>query len=500
MPLSTHLVFAICALLLWFSGICLHRIFLHPLCQHPGPLLGSLTDWYAAYYTWRGDIHLKLREWHEIYGTIVRFGPNSISINTYTGMSGVYSTRANVVKADAYSIMSASRHMPSTISSIDKKQHAAKRKVLARLFTEKALKGVEDRVLSHVDTFCASLRAGTEAGGGVARDIAAWSDYLTLDIISDLCYGEAFGLLRAETHRYIPNVIGCVSRRNAICFVQPIIAKYKLDRIFLSTVSTQIRQFGSWIKDQADTRKSAKNAGDSNDFFAHLSTHQAGKDQSALTPKEVWVELLQLVIAGADTTAVAISAVFFHLLRNPTALSQVAEGVLSTFQDLNDIQPGALLRSCTFLHACINESLRLSPPVTGLAPRKVLPGGIDVDCVHFPEGTIIGSPIYTLHRNAGYFPQPDSFVPERWLDSSKNCGDSAKVPFCPFSIGPRSCVAKRLALDEISVTIARTLYLYEMRLDESWNGKTEYELKGWMTSGREGPFVQFKSRQQLAKP
>jgi cytochrome P450 len=131
-------------------------------------------------------------------------------------MSEIYSTRANVVKADAYSIMSASRHISSTISCIDKKQHAVKRKVLARLFTETALKGVEERVLSHVDTFCASLRAGTDAGWGVARDIAAWSDYLTLDIISDLCYGKAFGLLREETHRYIPNVISCVSRRNAI--------------------------------------------------------------------------------------------------------------------------------------------------------------------------------------------------------------------------------------------------------------------------------------------
>ncbi|KAL2783044.1 cytochrome P450 [Aspergillus keveii] len=496
MSFSTHLICALCAALIWVTGLCLYRIFLHPLHRHPGPLLATLTDWYAAYYTWRGDIHLKLREFHGTYGTIVRFGPNSISINSYTGMSEIYSTWANVVKADAYSIMSASRHILSTISCIDKKQHAAKRKVLARLFTETALKGVEDRVLSYVDTFCASLSAANQAGWGIAKDIAAWSDYLTLDIISDLCYGKAFGLLRAETHRYIPKVISCVSRRNAICFVQPIIAKYKLDRIFLSTVSTQIRQFGSWIKDQADARKSAKNAGDSNDFFAHLSTHQAGKGQSGLTPKEVWVELLQLVIAGADTTAVAISAVFFHLLRDPMALSQATEEILSTFQHLDDIRPGALLRSCAFLHACINESLRLSPRVTGLAPRKVLTGGINVDGVHFPEGTIIGSPIYTLHRNATYFPQPDSFMPERRLQS-QNGVDSSRVPFCPFSVGPRLCVAKRLALDEISVTVARTLYLYGMRLDEASSRKMEYQLKGWMTSGREGPFVQFKSRQQL---
>ncbi|KAL4962596.1 uncharacterized protein BDV14DRAFT_202595 [Aspergillus stella-maris] len=204
-------------------------------------------------------------------------------------MSEIYSARANVVKADVYSVMSASSHIPSTISCIGKKQHAAKRKILARLFTENALKGVEDRVLSHIQTFCASLSARNQVGWGPARDIAASSDYLTLDIISDLCYGKAFGLLRGETHRYIPKIISCVSRRNAICFVQPMIAKYKLDRIFLSIISTQIRQFGSWNKEQADDRKTASNIHSSTDSFAHLSASQAGKGQSNLTPKETYL-------------------------------------------------------------------------------------------------------------------------------------------------------------------------------------------------------------------
>ncbi|KAL6233057.1 hypothetical protein BDW75DRAFT_7344 [Aspergillus navahoensis] len=488
-----HFIFAIGALLTSFTGICLYRIFLHPLRKHPGPWPASITDWYAAYYTWTGTIHLKLHEWHESYGNIVRFGPNSISINSYAGISQIYSARANVRKADAYSVMSASRHIPSTISCIDKSRHVSKRKVLARLFTEVALRGVEDRILCHIDTFCGCLGVENQAGWGVAKDVAAWSDYLTLDIISDLCYGKAFGLLREETHRYIPNMISCVSRRNAICFVQPSISKWKLDRIFLSTVSSQIRQFGSWIKQQADARKAAGNTSSASDFFAHLSADQEAKTQSNLTSKEIWVELLQLVIAGADTTAVAISAVFFHLLQNPEALSQATAEILETFKDPNDIRPGAILRSCKFLHACINEALRLSPPVTGLAPRKVLPGGIDVDGVHFPEGIIIGSPIYTVHRNSAYFPQPDLFVPERWLEV-KGGVDSSRAPFCPFSLGPRSCVAKRLAMDEIGVTIARTLYLYEMRLDEAWTSKVEYKLKGWMTSGREGPFVRFRAR------
>lgn len=202
------------------------------------------------------------------------------------------------------------------------------------------------------------------------------------------------------------------------------------------------------------------------------------------------MELLQLVIAGSDTTAVAISAAFFHLLRNPNALSQAAAEVLATFEAVHDIRPGTLLRSCEFLHACINETLRLSPPVTGLAPRKVLPGGISIDGVYFPEGSVVGSPIYSLHHNPKYFQNPESFAPERWLVSL----GVRELPFCPFSVGPRACVAKKLAMDEIAVTLARVLYLYNMRLDEVSIGQADYRLKGWMASGRDGPFVQFKPR------
>jgi cytochrome P450 len=85
----------------------------------------------------------------------------------------------------------------------------------------------------------------------------------------------------------------------------------------------------------------------------------------------------------------------------------------------------------------------------------------------------------------------------------------AQSAFCPFSIGPRSCVAKNLAWMELSITVARTLYLYDMKLDTSHSHGIsdgcmrgsegpetfEYRLKGWMTSGREGPLVQFKPRE-----
>lgn len=208
----------------------------------------------------------------------------------------------------------------------------------------------------------------------------------------------------------------------------------------------------------------------------------------------------------------ALSAVFFYLVHHPKILARLTEELRLTFSKDEDIHSGKRLNSCHYLHACIKEALRRAPPVTGLAPRQVLPGGITIGSNHFPEGTIIGSPIYTLHHNSTYFPDPFGYRPDRWLVDpdhgwTEECVGMAQSAFCPFSVGPRSCVAKKLAWMELTMTVARTLYLYDVKLDPKHihgisdgcvecrekPGTFEYRLKGWMTSGREGPLVHFKS-------
>jgi cytochrome P450 len=179
-----------------------------------------------------------------------------------------------------------------------------------------------------------------------------------------------------------------------------------------------------------------------------------------------------LTVTGSDSTSTGLSAVIFYLLHNPAALSRVVEEVRSIFSNEEDIRLGQQLNSCRYLRGCINEALRLAPPVTGLAPRCVLPGGIAIGNKHFPEGTIVGTPIYTIHHNEAYFPDPFLFKPERWivnpeLGYTEDVVKLAHSAFFAFSTGPSSCVAKSLAWTEISITTARTLYSCDLRLDPS---------------------------------
>ena len=153
--------------------------------------------------------------------------------------------------------------------------------------------------------------------------------------------------------------------------------------------------------------------------------------------------------------------------------------------------------------------MRLCPPVPSLLPREVLDGGIDVDGMHFPAGTVVGVPIYALQHNPAYHPNPFAYNPYRWMEGGGGSGEEkseegtsakelqlAQSAFCPFSVGPRGCIGKGVAYLELTVALARTLWLYDLRLvgDVGKGRDGQYAVKDIFVAEKEGPVVQFRRR------
>jgi cytochrome P450 len=249
---------------------------------------------------------------------------------------------------------------------------------------------------------------------------------------------------------------------------------------------------------------------DRKDFFYYLLNAKDPETGRGFSKDELWGESNLLIIAGSDTTSTALAATFFYLVHNPTILQTLAEEIRSTFSDVEEILHGQKLSSCHFLKACIDEAMRMSPPVGGALPRCVLPGGCTVDGQFIPEGVDVCVPHYTIHHNPDYFPEPFSYTPSRWLPESapKSLAekvDAAHSAFCPFSIGPRGCIGKSLAYVEMTTTLARVIYLFDMRLapgtdvgagspklEVGRQRRGEYQLKDTFTSMKDGPMVQFR--------
>jgi cytochrome P450 len=155
----------------------------------------------------------------------------------------------------------------------------------------------------------------------------------------------------------------------------------------------------------------------------------------------------------------------------------------------------------------------MSPSVGGVLPREVLPGGMEIDGVQVPAGTVVGVPHYTVQHNPAYYPAPFEYKPERWIAGSMLgvTAESVAVTqsaFCPFSVGPRGCIGKSMAYAELTTTLARIVYMYDMRLapgstageghasfEHGRHRPQEYQLKDSFTSMKEGPLVQFRARE-----
>lgn len=90
---------------IWFLAFVVYQLYIHPLAKHPGPLLGRITRLYDLYHAYKGDKHILLYHLHQEYGTVVRYTPNTVSINDPAALKAIYSHGANVQKNEFYKVL-----------------------------------------------------------------------------------------------------------------------------------------------------------------------------------------------------------------------------------------------------------------------------------------------------------------------------------------------------------------------------------------------------------
>jgi len=237
------------------------------------------------------------------------------------------------------------------------------------------------------------------------------------------------------------------------------------------------------LKERAAAEEKAPGA--QKDIMHHLLHATDPATGQPFSQEQLGVESSLLIAAGADTTSLTLAAAFFYLVHNPRVLNILVEEIQSVFPvGYAHLMTPSKLIGLPYLRAVIDETLRLAPPVPSLLPREVLKGGITIDRTFIPEGTIVGVPAYAIHRNPEYFPEPETFCPERWLGVDSNVEASASdhalppatIPrtrrsvslarqaFVAFSQGSRGCIGRQLAYYELHTALAQLLHGFEVRL------------------------------------
>ena len=234
--------------------------------------------------------------------------------------------------------------------------------------------------------------------------------------------------------------------------------------------------------------------------------------EPAFSEADLIAEANLFLVAGSDSTSGALGSLFFYIVRNDVAYSKLVTEIRTTFDALEDIVSGPQLAICQYTRACIDEALRLTPGPSELV-RTVRHGGLVVDGDFFPEGVDVATSAWSGNRNNETYGDASVFRPERWIVDEKT-GTSAedvnriRASFHPFSAGPDNCVGKNLAMMQLMVTVARTLFRLDVRRvpgstagegapEFGWGSddRNQYVVKDAFIPVRNGPIVQFRRRQ-----
>ncbi|ABN65477.2 n-alkane inducible cytochrome P- 450 [Scheffersomyces stipitis CBS 6054] len=180
-------------------------------------------------------------------------------------------------------------------------------------------------------------------------------------------------------------------------------------------------------------------------------------------------QLLNVLLAGRDTTAGLLSFAFFELARRPDIWSKLKDEIYENFGSGENSKVDEItfesLKRCEYLKAFLNETLRLYPsvPVNFRVATKdtTLPrgGGKDgSEPILVRKGQSVFYSVYATHRSEAYYGKDRHvFRPERWFEpSARKLGWA----YLPFNGGPRICLGQQFALTEASYVVARLIQLF----------------------------------------
>ncbi|XP_063235051.1 cytochrome P450 4C1-like [Bacillus rossius redtenbacheri] len=178
-----------------------------------------------------------------------------------------------------------------------------------------------------------------------------------------------------------------------------------------------------------------------------------------LSIEELQDQVMVGIAAGTDTTAYAVATTLMLLGLHQDVQRKVLEEQESIFgKDTSQPVTTRDLQQMVYLEQVINETMRLYPILPIMARR--VDEDVSVNSYTLPAGTIVIIPIYLVHRNPEYFPNPDTFDPDRF--SRKNIASRLACSFIPFSYGRKKCLGKSYAYMAMKTMLSVLLRRYEV--------------------------------------
>jgi cytochrome P450 len=275
---------------------------------------------------------------------------------------------------------------------------------------------------------------------GSPVDIASEFMHLTLAVISRTLLGVDLREVQETINRSLRVTLRDAERRMWALVNMPRSLPTPRNRRYWAAIHALDQVIARMIAERRSQRDRPSDL-----LSALIAAYDGGTEGGDLELRD---QLLSIVMAGHETTAVALSWTCHLLSARPDMLRRVEDEVASV---LADGEPKySDLSNLTFTRTVLEEAMRLYPPVWTISRAVKTPDVVGTVPVH-PGDTIMISP-YAVHRNPKLWERPEAFMPERFAPAAAD--QRHRYAYLPFGGGPRVCLGNRFAMMEATIILA----------------------------------------------
>ncbi|CAF2277214.1 BnaA04g13120D [Brassica napus] len=194
---------------------------------------------------------------------------------------------------------------------------------------------------------------------------------------------------------------------------------------------------------------------------------QGNEDSFKLNIDNVKAILMDLFLAGVDTSAVTMIWAMSELVRNPRALKKAQEKIRTTLGEKKEIITEDDLGKVDYLTLIIKETFRLHPALPFILPRETM-SHVKIQGYDIPPKTQIQINVWTIGRDPKRWTDPKEFIPERFTDSSVDFRGQ-HFELLPFGSGRRMCPAMPMGVATVELGLMNLLYFFDWELPDGIN-------------------------------
>ncbi|KAG7316186.1 hypothetical protein KOW79_021052 [Hemibagrus wyckioides] len=345
------------------------------------------------------------------------------------------------------------------------------RSVLSPSFTSGRLKEMFGIMKSHSHSLVKNLQKVSERGE--SADIKEFFGAYSMDVVTSTAFSVDIDSLNNPKDPFVTNI----KKMLKFSFLAPlfiVIALFPffapvLEKMNFAIFPTAVTDFFYASLQKIKSERVVKDNKKRVDFMQLMIDSQKSETDDlnnketnkGLNDHEILSQSLVFIFAGYETSSKTLSYLFYNLASNPETMKKLKKEIDEIFPNKAEVDYDTVI-NMDYLDAAMSESLRLYP--VALRLERICKKTVEINGLTIPKDTVVMIPTYTLHRDPEFWPDPETFNPERFTKENKESIE--QYAYMPFGLGPRNCIGMRFALVAMKLAVVEILQRFDISLSE----------------------------------